>query len=201
MKDYIKLSGVLLIICLISSLLLAYVNSVTAPIRQQIIRQREIEARKEVFDLDGEFSEEELVRYNNITILPVKTDNKISGAVITTSVSGFSGDIEIIYGITVDGEIRGIKILSHTETPGLGSRIEEVNIREANRLKEKNSNIIVERPFFTEQFRGLKYSEAVVSEDGGTIDSITAATISSRAVAECIKNSSITFFEWLKEKK
>ncbi|NLL18037.1 MAG: RnfABCDGE type electron transport complex subunit G [Clostridia bacterium] len=85
-----------------------------------------------------------------------------TGLAFETIAQGYGGDITMAVGIDVASEtLAGIKILSHSETQGLGSRIEE--------------------PDFLEQFRGKSLSDPfAIGED---VDGITAATISSEAVA------------------
>jgi len=58
-------------------------------------------------------------------------------------------------------------IVSNTETPGLGSRIEE--------------------DFFTNRFEGLSVSDVKLSKEGGKVDAITGATISSKAVTDAVQ--------------
>jgi len=83
----------------------------------------------------------------------------------------------MLVGINKDYAIRDVAILSHTETPGLGSKITE----EA----------------FTGQFIGLETGDVALSKDGGRIDAITGATISSRAVTEAIQEKMIEIIEKL----
>jgi len=80
---------------------------------------------------------------------------------------GYGGDINILVGLEDAETIRGITIISHEETPGLGSRIAE--------------------PFFTEQFTGINVGDVALSRDGGQIDAITSSTISSSAVVDAVR--------------
>ncbi len=102
-----------------------------------------------------------------------------AGFVVEVVPSGFGGGITMMVGILPDGTVSGISIVSHTETAGLGS------IAAA-------SNAAGEA--FRGQFVGLSGNLAV-DKDGGDIDAITSATITSRAVVngvnaalECVKN-------------
>ena len=74
-------------------------------------------------------------------------------------------------GFTGDGKLNGIDVLSQKETPGLGAK--------------------VDTEAFTRQFRGLSLADTkwAVDKDGGDIDGITAATISSRAVVDAIQKA------------
>ena len=87
---------------------------------------------------------------------------------------GYSSTIETMIGVDIKGKITGIKVLSQQETPGLGDKIEEIRPGEFS-------------PWFLQQFIGKSASENLaVTKDGGEIDAITGATISSRAVSVSI---------------
>ena len=87
---------------------------------------------------------------------------------------GYQSTIETMVGVKEDGTIAGVKILSQQETPGLGDKVEEIRSGETD-------------PWFTRQFYGRSASEnPKVKKDGGDIDAIAGATISSRAVTESI---------------
>ena len=78
-------------------------------------------------------------------------------------------------GVDTTGKIIGLKVIAQTETPGLGTKIEEVKYGEKS-------------PWFQDQFIKRTADGLAVDKDGGEIKSITGATISSRAVAVSIKN-------------
>lgn len=103
-------------------------------------------------------------------------------AAILTAVApnGFAGKIRILVSIDVRGEIIGVRAISHTETPGLGDRIEA-----------KKSDWI-------KSFAGLVIADPMTSEwildrDGGSFDHLTGATVSSRAVLNAARNAVIYF--------
>ncbi len=96
-------------------------------------------------------------------------DNLIGAAVKTYSNSGFNGRIELMVGILADGTINAISVLSQSETPGLGANMVQ--------------------PKFKDQFNGKNPAsyQLSVKKDGGDVDAITAATISSRAFTGAVK--------------
>ncbi len=115
-----------------------------------------------------------------IKVFPArKGDTLVGGAVESYSSAGFSGDIKIIYGFDVDGNITGYEVMSHAETPGLGAKMGEWF-----RSPEGRRNVI-----------GLNPSTAnlTVSKDGGDVDAITAATITSRAFLDALNRASRAF--------
>jgi electron transport complex protein RnfG len=97
----------------------------------------------------------------------------IGNAVKTYSYNGFNGYIEVMVGFNHDGVISGYRVLKHEETPGLGSKMETW----FNDISKENQTILEKNPAKV---------NLTVSKDGGDIDGITAATISSRAFLESV---------------
>ncbi|MDC1106667.1 RnfABCDGE type electron transport complex subunit G [Prolixibacteraceae bacterium] len=98
-------------------------------------------------------------------------------AVKTYTNSGFSGNIQIMVGFDKENKISGFQVLQHQETPGLGSKMQEW----FSTPKEGKKNSII----------GLDPNKAIltVSKDGGDVDAITAATISSRAFLDAVSRA------------
>jgi electron transport complex protein RnfG len=104
----------------------------------------------------------------------LKGTEKSGVAVQTYTDNGFSGRFTLMVGFTPDGAISNIEVLEHKETPGLGTKMA--------------------LPAFKDQFKGLKLSELPgeqlkVKKDGGSVDAITAATISSRAFCDAVNRA------------
>lgn len=96
-------------------------------------------------------------------------DNLIGAAIKTYSNSGFNGRIELMVGILADGTINAISVLSQSETPGLGANMVQPKFKDQfNRKNPASYNLSVKK-------------------DGGDVDAITAATISSRAFTGAVK--------------
>lgn len=91
-------------------------------------------------------------------------------AVETATNNGFSGTFKLMVGFTPDGKVRAVKVLEHAETPGLGDKM----------AKESN-------PLFA-SFDGRTPGEMnlAVKKDGGDVDALTAATITSRAYVDAV---------------
>lgn len=120
---------------------------------------------------------------HKMTIFPLTLKGKEVGAAIESySMAGFSGEISVMVGLGNDGTITGYEVLKQGETPGLGAKMNDWF-----RDPKGHRSVI-----------GLKTSTPLtVAKDGGEIDGITAATISSRAfldavnrAAECYSNYS-----------
>jgi electron transport complex protein RnfG len=107
------------------------------------------------------------------------------GAALQTSRASYGGQIKILVGLGADGVITGIKILEHTDTPGLG----------ANAASE---SYYIDRPrgiHFYDQFAGKSVRDPfVVKED---VAAITAATVTSQAVSVSVKAAGEAAAAWL----
>lgn len=91
-------------------------------------------------------------------------------AVESISKNGFGGTVRLMVGFDTEGKILNINVLEQKETPGLGTKMaDEGNVLLAS-LKDKNAAEV----------------NMTVKKDGGDIDALTAATISSRAYAEAV---------------
>jgi len=93
------------------------------------------------------------------------------GYAFLTSGKGYGGNIDIMVGLENKTTLKGILIISQQETPGLGNRITG--------------------DWFTSSFAGLSLSDVFLKKDGGAIDGITGATISSRAVVDAVREAAM----------
>ena len=108
--------------------------------------------------------------------LAYDADNNFIGAAVETFTNkGFSGNISLMVGILADGSVNNISVLQHAETPGLGSKMTEPSFKD--QFNEKNPASF--------NFK--------VKKDGGDVDAITAATISSRAFCDAVNRALSTF--------
>ncbi|MBF0251853.1 MAG: RnfABCDGE type electron transport complex subunit G [Alphaproteobacteria bacterium] len=105
----------------------------------------------------------------------------VTAAAYEVTVNGYAGPIRILMGVTAKGEILGVRVLSHSETPGLGDKIEVAKndwVRSFERLSLVNTS--------TEQW--------AVKKDGGRFDQFSGATITPRAVVKAVK-AGLDFFD------
>ena len=96
------------------------------------------------------------------------------GIAVETAVDGFGGTFRVMVGFDQEGNILGYEILEHQETPGLGSHMEHW----FKNADKPGQNII-----------GRKAGALQVSKDGGDVDAITAATITSRAFLKAVNQA------------
>ncbi len=112
-----------------------------------------------------------------VYIYRARKDDVPSGLVLTTTAhEGYSGNIQLIIGIKANGEITGVRVLSHKETPGLGDKIEI----------EKHNWIL---SFNNTSLANLSVKEWAVKKDGGQFDQFTGATITPRAIVKAVKRT------------
>jgi len=182
MGNTMRLVTTLVGVCLVCGTVLALVNELTADeIRRQETRKEE-RLRAEVIAGPGntvEFDEPIAVEGRQYFV-GRRPDGSHAGTVFAVETDkGYAGKIRLIVGIAPGGrEIAGVRILKHGETPGLGARIVEVAPKE-------------DEPWFLGQFKGLGSDQLYVKQDKptGAVDAITAATISSRAVADAVREA------------
>lgn len=123
-SDFVLPIGVLLIICIVASALLAYTNSVTAPIIEAAAEEAAEQARIAVMpEADG--FEELQVDGLPETVTGVYEATNGVGYVFMLTADGYGGrdTLSITCGIDSEGKITDTQVLSHEETVGLGSKI------------------------------------------------------------------------------
>ena len=159
----VELVLVLFLISAVTALLLGFVNFITEDRIAQIKAGDTSEAMTEVMPGDYKFVslegdwDSELVS----SVYSAESGGTVQGYVVQISVSGFAGAIEMAVGVTTDAEVTGVALISHTETSGLGAEAEKESFRS--------------------QYVGAT-DTVDLSKNGGTIDAITGATITSEAV-------------------
>ncbi|KAA6343920.1 Electron transport complex subunit RsxG [termite gut metagenome] len=107
-------------------------------------------------------------------VYPAKNGDQLVGIAVASVALGFGGELKVLVGFDVEGNIHNYSLLSHSETPGLGSKASDW-FKEGNKGSIKGLN------------PGIK--PLTVSKDGGDIDAITASTITSRAFLSAINKA------------
>ncbi|WP_025842925.1 RnfABCDGE type electron transport complex subunit G [Porphyromonas gingivicanis] len=181
----------LTLICLIVGAILGVMNEVTKdPIAATELKNK-TEAIKQVvpeFDnapLDEKVEVELEGETEKLTVYPAKKGGTVVGyAVQSYSGNGFSGRIDVMVGFDAAGIIKDFSVLKHSETPGLGAKMQEWfhldNLSATSIRKISGVDMSAEAPL-------------VVSKDGGKVDAITASTISSRAFLDAINRAYKTY--------
>ena len=159
----LRLAGTLLLITAVVAAALAGVNAVTAPIIDELNAAATQEAISAV--LPGGF-DTELSDFADATGIVSKVYQGANGYAVEVGPGGFDNTITMMVGVDTEGTVLGISVVSHTETAGLGA------VADADTPKGIA---------FREQFVGAS-GPVSVTKDGGTMDAITGATITSRAI-------------------
>ena len=169
-KEPLKLGGILGAIALVLAILLSYVNSITAEkidaVNAQAVQDglREVMPEAKQFVLmDGSVNDNSYGIEVSDVYIAMDNDEHVIGYCATALPNGYGGKVETIVGMNMDAVITGVKVTNNmSETPGLGAKA----------TKKEN---------YTYQFEG-KTAPLAVKKDGGEIDAIASATITSRAV-------------------
>ncbi len=170
---------VLTAVTVIAGVLLGYVNEITA----QPIAQANAKALSDAIAVvmpegyDNNPAEApETVELDGVSYKVYKATKggEFIGAAVESSAGGFGGTLTVLVGFDKEGKIKDYSLLSHAETPGLGSKA-------ADWFKAGSKGNIV----------GLNPGEEalIVSKDGGKVDAITASTITSRAFLKAVNNA------------
>ena len=187
-----RLVLVLVIVAGASALLLAQVNTITAPkIAQSRIDFKLRMVKKVLPPYDNDPNKDREVIPDKVSgpahvmvemdkdrgkegviVYPAYKDGKLVGrAFAVVSHEGYSGDIDLLMGVSPKGAITGIEVIQHSETPGLGAKI----------VSDKSW------PGKRELVGRTLADSLEVKKDGGQIDTISGATISPRAVCKAVK--------------
>ncbi|GAA0744949.1 RnfABCDGE type electron transport complex subunit G [Clostridium oceanicum] len=179
-NETLKLGLKLLLVTAVAGLILGGAFLVTKdPIAKQVAKTNS-EAMKEVLPKADSFEIMDGKSKGNVTeVNEGKKSSDVSGYAIKVLTKGYGGQIEMMVGVSKEGEVKGIKILSHSETPGLGANAPQ--------------------PKFSGQFKGkptdkklevVKTAPANKSE----VQAITGATITSRAVTKGV-NEAVDYYK------
>ena len=165
----------LFVITAVSGGLLGLVYGMTKDAIAEVDAKKNEAAIQAVLPLEGEITyKADTLRYNyegaDLTFpcnLAYDQNGNFKGAAVKTSEGGFGGKIDMMVGFLADGTIKGTSVLSHAETPGLGANM-------TGKFKDQ---------FVDKNPASFKLT---VTKDGGNVDAITAATITSRAFSKAV---------------
>lgn len=180
-SNFINMVVVLFAVTLIASAAVGYVYTLTAGPIEAAKQTKQVNAIRQV--IPGEFNNDPSADVwkmqtpdgGELEFYPAKKSGELVGtAVKTYTNNGFGGKVWLMVGFNPDGTISNYSVLEHKETPGLGSKMDLWF------TSGGKGNVIGKNPGTS----GLK-----VSKDGGDVDAITAATISSRAFLDAVNRA------------
>ena len=174
----------LFVITLVAGISLGFVNDLTVGPKAKARLERKVNALKEVLPGFDNNPVEDVVRVksdrakDSIEVYPGFSGEKLTGtAVVGSSENGYSGMVKIMVGFNPDKTIQDIVVLEQKETPGLGTKMKDDKFLRQFRDKDPSS------------FK-LK-----VAKDGGDVDALTGATITTRAFCEAAQLAYDVFLE------
>ena len=167
MKYILRLTLTLLLITAVVAGLLAFVNELTAGRIDELTRQKAEQAMREVLPAQ-DYTPLDAALPQGVTEAYRAGD---AGYVVRVAPNGFGGAIDLMVGVRADGTVNGVAVIAHSETASLV----------ANCTREE----------FRAQYAGGAGPFAV-GQDGGTIEALTGATVTSRAVTDGV-NAALDF--------
>ena len=181
---------VLVVVCLISTALLALTNEITMPARQAQAEKAELASKQLLFPEASRFEAQDLPAEAsaNIQSLDLAYDgqDQVIGYLILASDKGYGGPVPIYVGIDIEGNLVGVDVPANEETPGLGQRVHE--------------------PSFYGQFAGHTAANrftvgSIPNQDHEwvEIDAVTAATVSSTAASNAVNYALDLYSSLVKE--
>lgn len=173
----LNMTAVLFGITLVASAGVGVVNMITAePIAQAKQAATKAALTEVLPSFDGTTSEELTIDEMPITVYTATKGGAVAGyAVQTMTKQGFSGVVRLMVGFTPEGEVVNVNVLEQSETPGLGTKMAD----EGNPLLMSVKGQKLEE-------KKLVDGKLAVRKDGGDVDALTAATISSRAYVDAM---------------
>ena len=160
------------VVVFIAVAILAGMDSLT---RDMIEYQKELKVQRmlnEIFpDMTSYISEDD--------IYIISADGTEIGFAFLAVGKGYGGDIDILVGLEDETTLKGIAVIAHAETPGLGDKILA--------------------PDFTDRFVGVDIADVAVPDEGGKIDAITGSTISTKAVIDAVRTTAMEKVKELKD--
>jgi len=171
-ENPIVLSLVLLVISVVVALLLAFTNSITKDKIAENTLNKQNAAKQEVLPLATEFVDFKYEKGNVKAVYQAVSGDKMEGWCVNVTPSGYGGAIDMMVGINPDLSVSGIKVVSNSETAGLGAKCTDES--------------------FKDQFKGKKAPLSVIKNGNakeGEIVAITGATITSNAVVNGVNDA------------
>ena len=159
-----------------SAVALGFVNKFTEGPIAQARQEKQIRAIDAVMSgYDNAILEDKFMvlpegQTDSLAFFPAKKGGELFGfAIRSLSSKGYSGDIWVMVGVSTEGRLVDTYVIEHKETPGLGSKMKDEKFKAQYRDVDPNT------------------TDIRVTKDGGTVNAISGATISSRAFSEAVE--------------
>lgn len=171
----LRITGVLLVICLITALLLGAVNAVTKP-RIDALQAEKIRAAMSLVLEADEYLPIQLQKdlRDVQSVSEARTGGRTLGYVVQVTSNGSQGEMQMMVGVDVDNRVTGVSVIKHSETPNIGTKV-------------------VADQSVLDRFIGMDHAHGEITVNSGTnrFDGISGATASSKGVAAGV-NAALT---------
>jgi len=186
----LRLGCILAVYAAVACVMLAFVYAGTSKIIAVRVEADQQAALKEIFPDADSFEPVENITSPDpsVTIQNAylaKRNGATAGMALKLSRASYSGPIILLAGVSVDKSITGVKIMEHSDTPGLGA-----NAASSSYYVDRSRGVT-----FYGQFAGKSVADPFVVKDD--VVAITASTITSRAVTSAVKAAGQAASEWL----
>ncbi len=163
----LRITGVLLAICLVTALLLGIVNQITAPRIEALQKAKKEAAMSLVLPADEYVLWEGDLPAHVTALYLANSGGEGIGWVAETATSGSQGTIEMMVGVDTDGKVTGVSVVKHSETPNIGTKV-------------------VADQSVLDRFTGMSHENGEITVNSGSnrFDAVSGATFSSRGVVE-----------------
>lgn len=184
--DIIRPTAVLALICIVVTLALSSANFLTENKIEALAQENQNKAMSKLIEADSYNEKTAEIDGEKITYTTAENSDGIIGYIFTVDVNGYGGALSVMTAINTDGTVAAIEILdASNETPGLGQNV-------------------TKQDFYT-QYSGVKSGVEVVkdgtgSADNNTVNAVTGATISSKAVTKSV-NTALDYAEKIMSNK
>lgn len=190
-KTMFTSAGKLTLFVFVSIILLLVIRAITAPVIAEAEKQNLLNTFNEVLPatlydnnplenttlIRDEVALQLLGSKEPVLVYRALKQQQPAGVIFTTTApNGYSGNIHLLVAVLANGQVSGVRVLKHAETPGLGDKI-EVN----------KSDWILD--FNGRQLKAKSEAIWAVKKDNGEFDQFTGATITPRAVVNAVKNA------------
>ena len=177
LKEILIPTVALLVICLVATALLAGTNTITKEKIALNAVETEKASRMLVLPQGKEYGEVTTLDGGITYCVGTDENGAEVGYVFTAGAKGYGGTVSVMVGLDMNGTITGVEILSHSETPGLGANAVKPEFK--NRFMGKSGELTVDKN----------------SNDGQSVQAITAATITSKAVTSAVNAVTAAYAE------
>lgn len=202
MKDIIKLSLALGLVCTLAAAALVFAYSGTESAIKEAQTKQQSANLKKVLPEYGNTPLSDIFEVDDVVFHRARSAEKapVTAVAAQAAAKGFGGPVQILVGINLDGSVRKVLVTKHSETPGLGTQVtdrqQRVSIFELMKGGAKQTDAAAVPPnSFLDQFEqdAFTFDRDVEFSIGRTVTPISGATISSKAVNEAIKQVAATF--------